>query len=130
MSTINDSDSDGVATINDPDSDGIATINDSSSSSIYSVSSIDGRTVDQAVIDLVTLISQIYFNNPYAYTLKASRDSMKTFLDEYSYLTIKPNVGEWIIQGKGLYSNVERKYTSHFFLVLPFQQIHSVLQSV
>ena len=62
---------------------------------------------DEALGELLVILDQMYANNPYSYTLKSSRDSMKTFEDNLSYLTIKPNEKEWIIQGRAIYTGVK-----------------------
>lgn len=68
---------------------------------------LDNKTYDEALGGLLTILDQIYANNPYAYSLKSSRDSLKLFEDNLSYLTIKPKENEWIVQGKGFYSGVK-----------------------
>ncbi len=65
------------------------------------------KTIEEASESLVSILNQIYKNNPYAYTLKSSRDSLKLFEDNISYLTIKPKAKEWIVQGKGVYTGVK-----------------------
>ena len=49
----------------------------------------------------------MYANNPYTYTVKSSRDSLKLFEDNISYLTIKPKKDEMIVQGKAIYTGVK-----------------------
>lgn len=68
---------------------------------------LEGKTYEEALGGLLTILDQIYANNPYAYSLKSSRDSLKLFEDNLSYLTIKPKENEWIVQGKGFYSGVK-----------------------
>ena len=68
---------------------------------------LEDKTYEEALGGLLTILDQIYANNPYAYTLKSSRDSLKLFEDNLSYLTIKPKENEWIVQGKGFYSGVK-----------------------
>ena len=46
-------------------------------------------------------------NNPYTYTLKSLRDSLKLFEDNISYLTIKPKKNEMIVQSKAIYTGVK-----------------------
>ncbi|MGL5055297.1 MAG: beta strand repeat-containing protein, partial [Fusobacteriaceae bacterium] len=65
---------------------------------------LEGKTYNESLGGLLTMLDQIYANNPYAYTVKSSRDSLKLFEDNMSYLTIKPNEGEWIAQGKAIYT--------------------------
>ena len=62
---------------------------------------------DEALGELLIILDQMYANNPYSYTLKSSRDRMKTLDDNLSYLTIKPNEKEWIIQGRAIYTGVK-----------------------
>ncbi len=54
---------------------------------------------------LLSLLDQIYANSPYAYTLKTTREGMKTVEENMSYLTIKPKADKWLTQGKGFYTN-------------------------
>lgn len=68
---------------------------------------LEGKTHEESLGGLLTMLDQIYANNPYAYTIKSSRDSLKLFEDNMSYLTIKPNEGEWIAQGKAIYTGVK-----------------------
>lgn len=68
---------------------------------------LEGKTYEEALEALLSILDQIHANNPYAYTLKSSRDSLKLFEDNLSYLTIKPKENEWIVQGKGFYSGVK-----------------------
>ncbi|MGL5055741.1 MAG: hypothetical protein ACRC54_08710, partial [Fusobacteriaceae bacterium] len=65
---------------------------------------LEGKTYNESLGGLLTMLDQVYANNPYAYTVKSSRDSLKLFEDNMSYLTIKPNEGEWIAQGKAIYT--------------------------
>ena len=67
---------------------------------------LDDKTYNESLGGLLTALDQIYANNPYTYTLKSSRDSLKLFEDNMSYLTIKPKVNEWIVQGKVIYTGV------------------------
>ena len=68
---------------------------------------LEGKTYEEALEALLSILDQIYANNPYAYSLKSSRDSLKLFEDNLSYLNIKPKESEWIVQGKGFYSGVK-----------------------
>ncbi|MHA5067684.1 autotransporter domain-containing protein [Cetobacterium somerae] len=68
---------------------------------------IEGKTYNESLSELLTILDQIYANNPYAYTLKSSRDSLKLFEDNLSYLTIKPKKDEMIVQGKSIYTGVK-----------------------
>ncbi|MGL5054714.1 MAG: autotransporter domain-containing protein [Fusobacteriaceae bacterium] len=68
---------------------------------------LEGKTRNVSLDRLLVVLDQIYANNPYAYTLKSSRDSLKLFEDNMSYLTIKPQKGEWIVQGKAIYTGVK-----------------------
>jgi hypothetical protein len=67
---------------------------------------LDDKTYNESLGGLLTALDQIYANNPYAYTLKSSRDSLKLFEDNMSYLTIKPKINEWIVQGKAIYTGI------------------------
>ncbi|MBC2856961.1 autotransporter outer membrane beta-barrel domain-containing protein [Cetobacterium sp. 2A] len=73
---------------------------------------LEDKTYEESLGGLLTILDQIYANNPYAYTLKSSRDSLKLFEDNMSYLTIKPKENEWIIQGKGIYTGVKNDNAS------------------
>jgi hypothetical protein len=73
---------------------------------LANTTSLDDKSRAESINALVDFLDQIYKYNPYSYTLKASRDSMKLFEDEMSYLTIKPKKGETIVQGKAVYSGV------------------------
>ncbi|MGL4902207.1 MAG: beta strand repeat-containing protein, partial [Cetobacterium sp.] len=66
-----------------------------------------GKTFEESLGGLLTILDQMYANNPYAYTLKSSRDSLKLFEDNMSYLTIKPKKDETIVQGKAIYTGVK-----------------------
>lgn len=68
---------------------------------------LEDKTYNESIGGLLTILDQIYANNPYAYTLKSSRDSLKLFEDNISYLTIKPKENELIVQGKGIYTGVK-----------------------
>ena len=68
---------------------------------------LEDKTYNESLGELLTLLDQIYANNPYAYTLKSSRDSLKLFEDNLSYLTIKPKKDEMIVQGKAIYTGVK-----------------------
>ena len=68
---------------------------------------LENKTYTESLGELLTILDQMYANNPYAYTLKSSRDSLKLINDNISYLTIKPKKDEIIVQGKALYSGVK-----------------------
>ncbi len=68
---------------------------------------LDGKTYEESLGELLTILDQIYANNPYVYTLKSTRDSLKLFEDNISYLTIKPKQDEMIVQGKVIYTGVK-----------------------
>lgn len=65
------------------------------------------KTYDEAMVGLFEILSQLNNNTPYTYTLKSSRDSLKLFEDNMSYLTIKPNNNEWIVQGRAIYTGIK-----------------------
>lgn len=73
---------------------------------------LEDKTYNESLGNLLVILNQIYANTPYSYSIKASRDSMKVFEDNMSYFTIKPNKGEWIVQGKGIYTGVKRDNVS------------------
>lgn len=73
---------------------------------------LDNKTYNDSLEGLLTLLDQIYANNPYAYTLKSTRDSLKLFEDNMSYLTIKPKKDELIVQGKAIYTGVKNDNTT------------------
>lgn len=68
---------------------------------------LEDKTYNESIGGLLTILDQIYANNPYSYTLKSSRDSLKLFEDNLSYLTIKPKKDEMIVQGKAIYTGVK-----------------------
>lgn len=68
---------------------------------------LEDKTHDESLEGLLTILDQIYANNPYAYTVKLSRDSLKLFEDNMSYLTIKPKKDEIIVQGRAIYTGVK-----------------------
>ena len=74
---------------------------------LETVNGSTGKTFEESLGGLLTVLDQIYANNPYAYTLKSSRDSLKLFEDNMSYLTIKPEAKEWLVQGRAIYTGVK-----------------------
>lgn len=82
----------------------LETVNNSQAT--RAIMSIDEKSPKESLAQLLTILDQIYANNPYAYTLKSSRDSLKLFEDNLSYLTITPKHGETIVQGKAIYTGV------------------------
>lgn len=68
---------------------------------------LENKTYNESLGGLLTILDQMYANNPYAYTVKSSRDSLKLFEDNMSYLTIKPKKEEMIVQGKAIYTGVK-----------------------
>ena len=68
---------------------------------------LEDKTYNESLGGLLTILDQIYANNPYAYSLKSSRDSLKLLEDNMSYLTIKPKKDEMIVQGKAIYTGVK-----------------------
>ena len=68
---------------------------------------LEDKTYNESLGELLAILDQIYANNPYSYTLKSSRDSLKLFEDNLSYLTIKPKKDEVIVQGKAIYTGVK-----------------------
>lgn len=68
---------------------------------------LENKTYNESLGGLLTILDQMYANNPYAYTVKSSRDSLKLFEDNMSYLTIKPKKDEMIVQGKAIYTGVK-----------------------
>ena len=74
---------------------------------LETVNGSTGKTFEESLGGLLTVLDQIYANNPYAYTLKSSRDSLKLFEDNMSYLTIKPEAKKWLVQGRAIYTGVK-----------------------
>lgn len=68
---------------------------------------LEDKTYTESLGGLLTILNQMYANNPYTYTVKSSRDSLKLFEDNISYLTIKPKKDEMIVQGKAIYTGVK-----------------------
>ena len=68
---------------------------------------LEDKTYTESLGGLLTILDQMYANNPYTYTVKSSRDSLKLFEDSISYLTIKPKKDEMIVQGKAIYTGVK-----------------------
>lgn len=68
---------------------------------------LEDKTYTESLGGLLTILDQMYANNPYTYTVKSSRDSLKLFEDNISYLTIKPKKDEMIVQGKAIYTGVK-----------------------
>lgn len=68
---------------------------------------LENKTYNESLGGLLTILDQMYANNPYAYTVKSSRDSLKLFESNLSYITLKPKEGEIIIQGKVIYTGVK-----------------------
>ncbi|MGL5718365.1 MAG: autotransporter domain-containing protein, partial [Paraclostridium sp.] len=68
---------------------------------------LEDKTYNESLGELLIILDQIYANNPYTYSLKSSRDSLKLFEDNMSYLTIKPKKDEIIVQGKAIYTGVK-----------------------
>lgn len=61
---------------------------------------LEDKTEEASLGGLLTLLNQMYANTPYSYTLKSTRDSLKLFNDNISYLTVKPQNKEYIAQGR------------------------------
>ncbi|MGL4865998.1 MAG: hypothetical protein ACRC4T_23145 [Cetobacterium sp.] len=68
---------------------------------------LESKTKEESLEALLSVLDQIYANTPYSYTLKSSRDSLKLFGDNISYLTIKPKYQEWLVQGRGIHTGVK-----------------------
>ena len=68
---------------------------------------LEDKTYTESLGGLLTILDQMYANNPYTYTVKSSRDSLKLFENNISYLTIKPKKDEMIVQGKAIYTGVK-----------------------
>lgn len=75
--------------------------------SLANTTLLENKTYNESLGGLLTLLDQMYANNPYTYTVKSSRDSLKIFEDNMSYLTIKPKKDEMIVQGKAIYTGVK-----------------------
>ena len=65
----------------------------------------NGKSVDEATAALLDALGQIYLNNPYAYSLKLSRDTLKTFENNIDYAKIQAKENELIAQGNFLYTH-------------------------
>lgn len=50
---------------------------------------LDDKTYNESLGGLLIVLDQLYANNPYSYTLKSTRDNLKLFEENMSYLTIK-----------------------------------------
>lgn len=61
---------------------------------------LEDKTEEASLGGLLTLLNQMYANTPYSYTLKSTRNSLKLFNDNISYLTVKPQNKEYIAQGR------------------------------
>ena len=68
---------------------------------------LEDKTYSESLGGLLIILDQMYANNPYTYTVKSSRDSIKLFESNMSYLTIKPKKDEMIVQGKAIYTGVK-----------------------
>ena len=68
---------------------------------------LEDKSYAESLGGLLTILDQMYANNPYSYTVKSSRDGLKLFEDNMSYLTIKPKRDEMIVQGKAIYTGVK-----------------------
>ena len=75
--------------------------------SLANTTLLENKTYNESLGGLLTILDQMYANNPYAYTVKSSRDSLKLFEDNMSYLTIKPKKDEMVVQGKAIYTGVK-----------------------
>ena len=75
--------------------------------SLANTTLLENKTYNESLGGLLTILDQMYANNPYTYTVKSSRDSLKLFEDNMSYLTIKPKKDEMIVQGKAIYTGVK-----------------------
>lgn len=62
----------------------------------------DGRNITEAKKELVSILDQIYANNPYAYIGEASRESLRLYHDNI-FTTKMPKKDEWIVEGHGIY---------------------------
>lgn len=86
---------------------------------LKNTTSLLDKTDKESMDRLINLLDKIDKNNPYTYTLKTSRDSMASFVDEIEYLTIKPKKDEWIVQAKGIggeiRSDVDSKVRTNMF---------------
>lgn len=68
---------------------------------------LDDKTYNESLGGLLSVLDQLYANNPYSYTIKSTRDNLKLFEDSMSYLTIKPKKDEWITQGRAIYTGIQ-----------------------
>ena len=68
---------------------------------------LEDKSFNQSLGGLLIILDQMYANNPYTYTVKSSRDGLKLFENNVSYLTIQPKENEMIVQGKAIYDGVK-----------------------
>ncbi len=72
------------------------------------IETVTGNYTDAVIeshLQIINILDQMYRNNPYAETIKSAKDNMGTIEENMEYLTIKPDTGKWITQGKGYYAD-------------------------
>lgn len=62
----------------------------------------DGKGIVEAKKELVSILDQIYANNPYAYIGEASKESLRLYQDNI-FTTKMPKKDEWITEAHGIY---------------------------
>lgn len=62
----------------------------------------DGRGILEAKKELVSILDQIYANNPYAFIGEASKESLRLYQDNI-FTTKMPKKDEWITEAHGIY---------------------------
>lgn len=62
----------------------------------------DGRGILEAKKELVSILDQIYANNPYAFIGEASKESLRLYQDNI-FATKMPKKDEWITEAHGVY---------------------------
>lgn len=63
----------------------------------------ENKTEEEARKGLLTLLDQVYANNPYVQSSKMSKENMDLFREEI-LSTKMPKKNEWIVEGHGVYS--------------------------
>ncbi|MGL5581833.1 MAG: autotransporter outer membrane beta-barrel domain-containing protein, partial [Cetobacterium sp.] len=62
----------------------------------------DGKNIVEAKKELISILDQIYANNPYSYIGEASKESLRLYQDNI-FTTKMPKKDEWITEAHGIY---------------------------
>ena len=62
----------------------------------------DGKEIVESKKELISILDQIYANNPYAFIGEASKESLKLYQDNI-FTTKMPKKDEWITEAHGIY---------------------------